>query len=197
MLLSIGQLASALGVSVVTLRRWDKSGALTPKLRTAGGHRRYLLSDALQALGVVGAKGEHGTRLVVGYARVSSSDQKMDLTRQTERLRDHLKDIPQAVVITDLGSGLNFKKRGLTKLLSLVLSGQVERLVVTHKDRLLRFGFELLEQLVTAHGGKIEVLEDVRGSDDVELAKDVLAIITVFSARLYGRRSHQHREQAA
>jgi predicted site-specific integrase-resolvase len=78
----------------------------------------------------------------------------------------------------------------------MITAGRVERLVVTHKDRLLRFGFELIEKMVVAHGGTIEVLEDVRGTDDAELAKDVLTIITVFSARLYGRREHQHRVAA-
>jgi len=107
-----------------------------------------------------------------------------------------LKDEPKAILIDDLGSGLNFQKRGLCKLLKLITAGRVERLVVTHKDRLLRFGYELLEKMVAAHGGTIEILEDVAGNDDMELAKDVLTIITVFSARLYGRRAHQHRVAA-
>ncbi|MHA0110715.1 IS607 family transposase, partial [Klebsiella pneumoniae] len=113
-----------------------------------------------------------------------------------ERLERHLSNEPNSMVITDLGSGLNFKKRGLTKLLQLVLAGKVERIVVTHKDRLLRFGFELVEHLVLANGGRIEILEDVVGNDDAELAKDVLTIITVFSVRLYGRRSHQNHRNA-
>jgi len=128
---------------------------------------------------------------------VSSFDQKQDLVRQKERLEAHLDGEPRALIITDLGSGLNFKKRGLSRLISLILSGRVERLVVTHKDRLLRFGFELIEQLVVDNGGRIEILEDVRGNEEVEFAKDVLTIITVFSAKLYGRRAHQKKQQAA
>ena len=199
MLLSIGELAVAIGVSVVTLRRWDKAGQVKPHLRTAGGHRRYLLAEVLRDLGVETDKQNSVTppRFVVGYGRVSSFDQKADLLRQRERLEARLRDEPQALIISDLGSGLNFKKRGLSRLISLILGGQVERLVITHKDRLLRFGFELIEQLVMEHGGTLEVLEDVRGNDEVELAKDVLTIITVFSAKLYGRRAHRPKQQAA
>ncbi len=200
MLLSIGELASAIGVSIATLRRWDKAGKLAPCLRTVGGHRRYLLSAVFAVLGATDPllkENRSDDRLVVGYARVSCSDQKADLARQKERLESHLSGTPHALVLTDLGSGLNFKKRGLTKLIALVMAGRVERIVVTHKDRLMRFGYEIFEQVVQAQGGKIDILENVYGNDDAELAQDVLAIITVFSARLYGRRSHQNRQKAA
>ncbi len=200
MLLSIGELASAIGVSIVTLRRWDKAGKLAPCLRTVGGHRRYLLSEVFAILGAndpMPAEKRSDKRLVVGYARVSSHDQKDDLERQKAKLESHLSGTPHAIVLTDLGSGLNFRKRGLTKLLALVMAGRVEKIVITHKDRLMRFGYEIFEQVVQAHGGKIEILENICGNDDAELAQDVLAIITVFSARLYGRRSHQNRQKAA
>ena len=198
MLLTISELALSLGVSVGTLRRWDRAGTLKPQMRTAGGHRRYILSDALRVLtGIQEPQDQAPEKLVIGYARVSSYGQVDDLKRQEERLARHLAGVPSASVITDLGSGLNFKKRGLCMLLGLVLEGRVSRLVVTHKDRLLRFGFELLEKVVQSHGGTIEVLEDVCANEDVELAKDVLTIITVFSAKLYGRRSHEKRQRAA
>ena len=77
------------------------------------------------------------------------------------------------------------------------MAGRVERIVVTHKDRLMRFGYEIFEQVVQAQGGKIDILENVCGNEDAKLAQDVLAIIMVFSARLYGRRSHQNRQKAA
>jgi len=200
MLLSIGELASAIGVSIVTLRRWDKAGKLAPCLRTVGGHRRYLLSEVFAVLGATDPllkENPSEDRLVVGYARVSCHDQKDDLERQKAKLESHLIGTPNALVLTDLGSGLNFKKRGLTKLIALVMAGRVERTFVTHKDRLMRFGYEIFEQVVQAQGGKIDILENVCGNDDAELAQDVLAIITVFSARLYGRRSHQNRQKAA
>jgi putative resolvase len=120
---------------------------------------------------------------------VSCADQEADLLRQNERLEAHLSNTPNSLGLTDLGSGLNFKKRGLTKLLALVMAGRVEKIVITHKDRLMRFGYELFEQVVQGHGEKIEMLENVSSHDETELAHDVLAIITVFSAILYGRRS--------
>jgi putative resolvase len=199
MLLPISALAKAIGVSVGTLRRWDKDGVLKPKVRTAGGHRRYELTDVLHTLGSAqDISDEAGAgRVVVAYARVSSSEQKQDLVRQRKRLEDHLRGDPTAIFITDLGSGLNFKKRGLARLLGLILAGRVSSLVLTHKDRLLRFGFELVEQLVEAFGGKIVILEDVCGDAEEELAKDVLSILTVFSAKLHGRRSHKNQQKAA
>lgn len=140
MLLSIGELAAALGVSVVTLRRWDKAGKLAPCLRTVGGHRRYRLSEVLAALGGADPllkEDRSDKRLVVGYARVSSFDQKEDLARQKQRLETHLSNTPNSLVLTDLGSGLNFKKRGLTKLLALVMAGRVEKIVITHLNELI------------------------------------------------------------
>lgn len=200
MLLTIGELAREIGVCPATLRRWDKSGALKPQVRTAGGHRRYDLADALRQLGKGQAETETGEvepgRLDVAYARVSAADQKQDLQRQVERLTAHLSGSANTLVISDLGSGLNFKKRGLAKQLGVILAGRVRRLYVTHKDRLLRFGFELIEAIVKAHGGEIVVLDRCSGeASEDELAKDVLSIITVFSAKLYGRRSHQNRRQ--
>lgn len=199
MLLTIGQLSKEIGVSIGTIRRWDREGILKPELRTGGRHRRYQLESVLRTLGAPSAPQTEQSqeRIVVAYSRVSSSDQKMDLVRQEERRKEHLQAVPGVLFISDLGSGLNFKKRGLAKLLALILAGRVSRLVITHKDRLLRFGFELMEQLIEAHGGRIEILEDVRGQDETELAIDVLTVMTVFSAKLYGRRSHRNRQKAA
>lgn len=199
MLIPICELAAAIGVSIGTLRRWDREGVLKPQARTPGSHRRYDLAVVLRELGSSQAPStptpDH--RVTVAYARVSSHEQREDLVRQKERLEEHLRNDPTAIFITDLGSGLNFRKRGLAKLLGLILSGRVSRLVLTHKDRLLRFGFELVEQLVASFGGKIEILDDVRGAQEEELAIDVLSIMTVFSAKLYGRRSHKNRQKAA
>jgi predicted site-specific integrase-resolvase len=98
-------------------------------------------------------------------------------------------------VIDDLGSGLNYKKRGLKKLLKLILSGQVSKIVLTHKDRLLRFGSELLFQICNFFGTEVEVIEEQKiKSDEEVLAHDVLEIITVFSARMYGKRAHRNKK---
>ncbi|GFK15915.1 IS607-liketransposase [Helicobacter suis] len=133
----------------------------------------------------------------IAYARVSSSDQKDDLIRQVQVLELYCSKLGfDYEVITDLGSGMNYYKKGLTKLLNLILRGQVKRLVLTHKDRLLRFGAELGFSICEAK--EVEVILINKGDENVrfeeELVKDVLEIITVFSARLYGSRSKKNKK---
>ena len=190
MFVSIGELSLMLGVSIVTLRRWNKSGELMPCFVTFGGHRRYSVDKIKTLFGFE----EKKERLTVAYARVSSHDQKEDLKRQEERLNEVIRDIPRSILISDLGSGINFKKKGLKKLIYLIITGQVEKIIITHKDRLIRFGFEMIEKIASHFGTKIEILN---GKEEVsfeeELSKDVLTIITVFSAKLYGKRSHKNK----
>ena len=190
MLLSVGEAASVLGVSVSTMRRWEKEGKLEASSRTEGGHRRYQLSSLLKNNYESAVK-----RRVIGYCRVSSYDQKADLVRQVKRLEEHCTMRGcKYEIIQDMGSGLNFKKRGLRKLLRLIMTGQVEKLILTHKDRLLRFGSELIFELCSFFQTEVVVVEaDSKISDNESLAQDVIELMTVFSARLYGKRSHQNR----
>ena len=172
-----------------TLRRWDREGALEC-VRTKGGHRRYKLTSvlSLQAKkeGKEYQKPEHVRRKIC-YARVSTSSQKKDLETQLEFFRDRY---PDYECVSDVGSGLNFKRRRFLSILDSAIKGDLGEVVVTHKDRLCRFGFELVERVIKSHGGKVVVLYDETGSPEQELVKDLLAITTVFSARLYGLRSH-------
>jgi putative resolvase len=134
--------------------------------------------------------------LTIAYARVSSHDQKEDLKRQAQLLSSYcLSHGWNHEVIQDLGSGMNYYKKGLKRLLDLILEKKIHRLVLTHKDRLLRFGAELIFALCQAR--QVEVVIINQGDDvsfEEELAKDVLEIITVFSARLYGARSHKNKK---
>ena len=188
----IGEAAKVLGVSIATLRRWDALGKL-PAVQTAGGHRRYDLSriepKTLRAAPEVG-------RSTFAYARVSSRDQKADLERQKQVLEMYCaKQGWKFEVIADLGSGMNYHKKGLRRLLDCIIDGQVGRLVITHKDRLLRFGAELVFALCEAKAVEVVILN--RGDEssfEEDLAKDVLEIITVFSARLYGSRLHKNQK---
>ena len=134
-------------------------------------------------------------KLTIGYARVSGSGQKDDLIRQEERLMKTIENKPHSMLISDLGSGINFKKKGLQKLISLVISGQVEAIILTHKDRLVRFGFELIHKICTFFGTKIIALDEKSLSFEEELAQDVITIVTVFSAKLYGKRSHSNKNR--
>jgi len=190
-LVSIGEAAQFLGVSASTLRRWEVEGKVIPT-RTAAGHRRYDIAKLQPEL--VHAK--ESNRLTIAYARVSSHDQKDDLERQKQVLELYCARQGWVFeVVADLGSGMNYHKKGLKRLLSNVLDGRVGRLVLTHKDRLLRFGAELVFAICEAKNVEVVILN--HGADttfEEDLAKDVLEIITVFSARLYGRRSHKNQK---
>lgn len=188
-LLTIHEAAEVLGVSNTTLRRWEKEGKLVPG-RTAGNQRRYKLSQINPSL----ARRAEVERKTVAYARVSSHDQKADLERQKQVLELYCGAQGWTYsLISDLGSGMNYHKKGLKQLLDKILAGEVSRLVVTHKDRLLRFGAELVFAICEAKQVEVVILN--RGEDssfEEDLAKDVLEIITVFSARLYGSRSRKN-----
>jgi putative resolvase len=187
--IKIGEAAKVLGVSIQTLRRWEEAGELLPSKKSEGGTRYY---DLDQLLG----KNKNTTDLTIAYARVSSHDQKEDLKRQAEVLATYcIKQGWIYEVIQDLGSGLNYQKKGLKSLINLILESKIVRLVLTHKDRLLRFGTELIFALCEAK--QIEIVLINKGDEvsfEEELAQDVLEIITVFSARLYGSRSKKNKK---
>lgn len=192
-LVSIGEAASALGVSITTLRRWAASGRLAAE-HTAGGHRRYDLAKLKPELFRAEADAQRRT---VAYARVSSHDQKDDLERQKQVLELYCARQGWTFeVIADLGSGMNDHKKGLKKLLEAIIDGQIGRLVITHQDRLLRFGAELVFAICEAQQVEVVILnqgEDTTFEED--LAQDVLEIITVFSARLYGSRRRKNQKR--
>jgi predicted site-specific integrase-resolvase len=191
--LSIGKASERLGVSISTLRRWETQGRLIPE-RTKAGHRRY---EAAQIERVVNSRvaGKTAAR-TIAYARVSSSDQKEDLTRQQQVLELFCaKNGWTYEVVSDLGSGMNYHKKGLVRLLNELVDGDVERLVITHKDRLLRFGAELVFAICEIKNVEVVIINrDEDRSFEQELAQDVLEIITVFSARLYGARSKKNQK---
>ena len=191
-LLSIKQAANQLGVSVSTLRRWDETGVLVAQ-RTPKGHRRYDLSKINPNL--TRNKVEQ-QRKTIAYARVSSHDQKPDLQRQIEMLELYCSAQGWSFeVISDLGSGMNYHKKGLKRLLDDILDNKIDRLVLTHKDRLLRFGAELVFALCEARQVEVVIINQGENlSFEEELAQDVLEIITVFSARLYGSRSKRNKK---
>jgi putative resolvase len=190
-LIGIGQAAKTLGVSTQTLRRWESEKRLIPE-RTRGGQRRY----DLHALQPHFAHKSNAHRATIAYARVSSHDQKADLERQKQMLEMYCAANGWTFeIIADLGSGMNYQKKGLRNLLEKIIDGNIGRLVLTHKDRLLRFGAELVFALCEHKGVEIVIINHSdQPSFEEELAQDVLEIITVFSARLYGSRSHKNKK---
>ena len=194
-LVNISEAARILGVTTTTLRNWDKKGLLKPDELTKGKARRYRV-ESLRNINrnIIVTKDDLKT---IAYARVSSHDQKEDLNRQIQVLELYCsKHGYKYEVIQDLGSGMNYYKKGLTKLIDLILDNQVQRLVLTHKDRLLRLGAELIFSICEAKNVEVIIINqgDEAPSFEEELAKDVLEIITVFSARLYGSRSKKNKK---
>lgn len=186
-LLTIKQAGDLIGVTTKTLRRWEADGRIK-STRTIGNHRRYTVSS------LIGSKNK--ADLTICYSRVSSHDQKNDLKRQSQVLEAYASSKGHAFeLIEDLGSGMNYKKKGLVRLIKMICSGHVQRLIITHKDRLLRFGSELIFSLCEHFG--VEVIMINKSADSTyeeDLTNDVLEIITVFSARLYGSRSHKNKK---
>jgi excisionase family DNA binding protein len=190
-LLTISEAAKALGVSAQTLRRWDREGKLSSE-RTKGGQRRYDISalrpELFRAI-------DDAERKTIAYARVSSHDQKDDLERQKQVLEVYCAAQGWTFeIVSDLGSGMNYHKKGLRRLIDNIIDNNIGRLVLTHKDRLLRFGAELVFAICEARNVEVVILN--KGEDttfEQDLATDVLEIITVFSARLYGARSRKNK----
>lgn len=191
-LLNIAKASEVLGVAKSTLRRWESEGKLIPDLKTQGNQRRYKLSS------IIPHKKAYIScnKKTIAYARISSQDQKADLERQKQVLEMYCASNGwDFEIISDLGSGINYNKKGLKELINSILDGNIGRLVVTHKDRLLRFGVELIFSICEAK--EVEVVVINQGEDtsfEENLAKDVLEIITVFSARLYGSRSNKNKK---
>jgi len=173
-----------LGLHPRTIQKWDKQGKIRV-LRTPGGRRRMPESEIRRL------QGEKGMRSVIGYARVSSNAQKEDLERQVERLRQ--RGVQE--VITDMGSGLNEKRKGFLRLLDRVLHNEVGKAVKLYEDRLTRFGFEASRKVFEGHGTTIEVLNqtDVKPPQQ-ELVEDLITMISHFSGKLYGMRSGKQKE---
>lgn len=192
-LISPAEAAKLLNVTKQTLINWDRDGKIKC-VRTAGGHRRFFLPDVLSRITVHPddrEQSEHRRRRIC-YCRVSSFGQKSDLARQAEFFRDKY---PDHEVISDIGSGLNFKRKGFNTVLDSALTGNLEEVVVTHADRLCRFSFELIKRIIERTDGKIVVLDQTETSPEKELVNDLVSIVTVFSSRLYGLRSHSIKDQ--
>ena len=194
MTISIGDAAKELGISTKTLRRWTDTGKIKFE-RSPTGQRRFFLADILRI--TPRDFNQLDDRITINYARVSSHDQKADLVRQVQVLEAFSATNGwQFETIQDLGSGLNYNKRGLQKLLKRIMQGDVGRLVLTHKDRLLRLGGELVFAMCAEF--EIEVIIINKSNEEVtfeqELVQDMIELITVFSARLYGSRSQKNKK---
>jgi putative resolvase len=190
--LSAGEAARVLGVSVKTIQRWDKAGLL-PVIRTATNQRRIPVDAIHQLLNAPGKS----LRCAI-YARVSSAKQEQEghLTRQLEHLQQVASERGYQVVarIQEQASGLNEKRKGLKRLFHLIDHQEIDLVLIEYPDRLVRFGYDYLEETFGWKQVRIEVVEPPKAQTPTEeLVADLLSIVTVFSGRLYGSRAKKVR----
>jgi predicted site-specific integrase-resolvase len=162
-------------------------------IRTTGGHRRF---DLNQVKAMLDDEKLRDKRVTVIYARVSTSNKKDGLNRQIERLESFcMAKGWEYKTISDIGSGINYNKKGLQKLIEMIISNQVERVVINYKDRLVRFGYELIEKICNLKSVEVIIVsQDENKTFQQETIEDILSIFTVFSAKLYGSRSHKNKK---
>ena len=189
-LVSIGKFAKMVGVTTTTLRRMHQSGDFIPHHVTKGGTRYYSMEQLKEF-----SYAPETEKLVIGYCRVSTPAQKDDLQTQVDNVKSYMYAKGYKFeIITDVGSGINYKKKGLRELVNKINNHEVSTVVVLYKDRLIRFGFELLEYLCEINGVNIEIIDNTEQSKEQELTDDLIQIITVFANRLYGQRSKKKKK---
>ena len=196
----VKEVADLLGVTSQSIRNYDKQGIIKTR-RTEGNQRivmREDLIDFLDSKGMV-VKDETVGKKDVIYARVSSHDQKKngDLDRQVMFLIDNVKDTQNLVVLKEVGSGLNDKRKQLQKLLQMVCNNEVRNVYVTYKDRLTRFGYNYLHTMFLAHNVNIIVVKDKSKEKSIqeELVEDIMSLMASFSGKLYGLRSNKNKKR--
>lgn len=186
-LMSIGKFAKELGVTPEHVRTMHRTGEVIPARISEKG-TRYYSEEQLRDL--KNSRTPQREEKVVAYCRVSTKFQKDELEKQVENVKSYMYAKGYLFeVITDIGSGINYKNKGLQKLISLIDSNQVTKVVVLHKDRLVQFGFELIQLLCELHSVEIEIIDNSERSNEEELTNVLIEIITVFANKLYGSRS--------
>ena len=189
-LLTIKNIKEAYGISRTTLINWEKKGLLSP-IRTPGGQRRYRKEDMEKILQLADKEENEPKADTVIYARVSTKKQEEYLKNQIERLEKFAKENGYNYeIISEVASGVNEKRRGLRKLLNRIKKGEVKTVIIEYPDRLTRFGYEYLKFFMETFGVKLIVVNGKEETEDLnkELAEDLIAIVTSFSARIYGAR---------
>lgn len=183
------EFAKLAGLSVKTLQRWDREDKLKPVARTPGNRRLYSQEQLNKLLNRVPKR----ERVVVAYLRVSSQAQKPDLANQKTALEQFCiaKGIATDEWLSEIGGGLNFKRPKFTELIDRIIRGEISMLVIAHKDRLARFGYELLVHLCRTHDCQLVVLNTESLSPEQEMVQDLMTILHCFSSRLYGLRNYR------
>lgn len=187
---SIGKFAQLIGKTPQTLRNWDKEGSFKPSHVTDGGTRYYSQEQLNHFLGIKDSS--NIVRKTVGYCRVNSHKQKDDLERQIDHVRKYMiAKGYQFEIISDVGSGMNYNNKGLNTLLDSITNSEVERIVILYKDRFVRFGFELIDNICKKYNCSIEIIDNTEKTEEQELVEDLIQIVTVCSCRLQGKRANK------
>ena len=184
---SIAQFAELSGISKSTLRRYDKENKLKPAYTSSGGHRRYTESQLFELIG----KKNNINKINVGYVRVSSKKQIDDLERQYTLMEDYLiSKVKPFEIIKCISSGINYNNPSLNDLVDMVISGRVNKVFIMYKDRLVRFGFELLQSLFKRYGVEIEIINQQGNTVEDELVADLIQLVTDLSPKLNSEQKH-------
>lgn len=190
-LMSIGKFAKELGVTPEHVRTMHRTGEVIPARISEKG-TRYYSEEQLRDL--KNSRTLQREEKVVAYCRVSMKSQKDELEKQIENVKSYMYAKGYSFeVITDVGSGINYKNKGLRQLISLISSNQVTRVVILHRDVLMSFDFELIQLLCELHNVDIEIIDNSERSNEEESTNDLIEIITVFANKLYGSRSKKTR----
>lgn len=189
---STGEFAAEIGKAISTVQRWDRAGILKAH-RTATNRRYYTEDQVQQANGLEPAPSDEVSKKTVLYARVSSRNQKDDLVNQVEFLRQFANARGMIVdeTVEEIGSGLNYNRKKWNILINQCFDGQVGTILVTHKDRFIRFGFDWFERTLKRFGAKITVVNNESTSPQEEMVQDIISILHVFSCRIYGLRKYK------
>ncbi|CAN5570849.1 IS607-like element ISSto11 family transposase [soil metagenome] len=180
----ISEIANKIGKTTRTLRRWDESGVL-PAKRSASNQRYYDESDLRKALRIELPDVE---KKILVYCRVSSKNQSDDLASQVKAMQIFCLAAGLAVDewVQETGSGMNFKRKKFLEIMQSIEQGEIENLIIAHKDRLVRFGFDYFSDFAERHGCKIIVANQDQLSPQAEIVEDLMSIVNTFSCRLYG-----------
>lgn len=185
---SISEFSELSGISKSTLRRYDNENTFKPAFVSKGGHRRYTETQLFE---ITQKKKQNINKINIGYVRVSSKKQVDDLERQYNLMENYLISKGESFkIIKSIGSGINYNNQSLNELLDLVISGKVNKVFIMYKDRLIRFGFDLLENLFKRYDVDIEIINHQNNTIEEELVTDLIQIMTLFSAKLNGKRKY-------
>ena len=176
-----GEAAEFYNISISNLRKWAREGLIETQ-QTKGGRYNYIIHNAEEQC-------PEQIQENIIYARVSSKKQQDDLQRQIIKLQ---RSFPNFTLISDIGSGINFKRKGFKKIMELLFQRKIKKVVVAHKDRFARFGFDFFQWIFEEFDATLEILQEHTKSSNEELADDLMEIITVFAARYHGKRSYNN-----